>query len=270
MTGSPPFAADLAALAWLVELGADEALAEEPVDRFALAEAPPAPVAAPEPAPARRREAPTAARPAPPDPAQESAALAAACGTIEDLREAVAGFEGCALKKGARTTVFADGNPRARLMVIGEGPGREEDLTGLPFVGRSGRLLDLMLAAIGLSRKSPDAETAVYITNVLPWRPPGNREPSSAEVAMLSPFLVRHIELKAPAAILLLGSPATRTVLATSQGVARMRGKWADWRGIPVMPTFHPAAVLRDPIKKRDVWGDLLMLSERLEAGHGA
>lgn len=182
----------------------------------------------------------------------------------------MAGFDGCALKKGARTTVFADGNPRARLMVIGEGPGREEDLTGLPFVGRSGRLLDLMLAAIGLSRKSPDAAAAAYITNVLPWRPPGNREPASDEVAMLAPFLFRHIELKAPEVILLLGSPATRTVLATGQGVARMRGKWAEWGGIPVMPTFHPAAVLRDPIKKREVWGDLLMLSERLEAGHGA
>lgn len=256
------YAADLAALAWLVELGADEAVAETPVDRFALAEAPPAP----------RRE-PAAVVPAVPktatpvDPGLESAAIAASCATLEALREEVVGFDGCALKKGARSTVFADGNPLARLMVIGEAPGREEDQAGLPFVGRSGRLLDLMLAAIGLSRKAMEAKDSVYISNVLPWRPPGNREPSSDEVAMMAPFLFRHVELKAPEAILLLGSPATRTVLGTGQGVARMRGKWAEWRGIPVMPTWHPAALLRDSAKKRDAWADLLMLSARLEGG---
>lgn len=262
MSAAETHAADLAALAWLVELGADEAIAEAPVDRFALAEAPPAP----------RREAeaavPAAPEPAAPvDPGLESAAIAAACGTLEALREAVAGFEGCALRKGARSTVFADGNPLARLMVIGEAPGREEDQAGLPFVGRSGRLLDRMLAAIGLSRKAAEARDSVYISNVLPWRPPGNREPSGDEVAMMAPFLFRHVELKAPEAILLLGSPATRTVLGTGQGIARMRGKWADWRGIPVMPTWHPAALLRDPAKKRDAWEDLLMLAERLEGG---
>lgn len=266
MSVSETYAADLAALAWLVELGADEAVGEAPVDRFALAQAAPAP----------RREAPPAApaapKPAPPvDPGLESAAIAAACETLEALRAAVTGYEGCALKKGARSTVFADGNPLARLMVIGEAPGREEDQAGLPFVGRSGRLLDLMLAAIGLSRKAADPRNSVYISNVLPWRPPGNREPSSDEVAMMAPFLFRHVELKAPQAILLLGSPATRTVLGTKQGVARMRGKWAEWRGIPVMPTWHPAALLRDPAKKRDAWADLLTLSARLEGeGRGA
>lgn len=266
MSVSETYAADLAALAWLVELGADEAVGETPVDRFALAEAPPAP---------RREAAPAVAaapKPAPPvDPGLESAEIAAACGTLEALRAAVTGYEGCALKKGARSTVFADGNPLARLMVIGEAPGREEDQAGLPFVGRSGRLLDLMLAAIGLSRKADDPKDSVYISNVLPWRPPGNREPSSDEVAMMAPFLFRHVELKAPEAILLLGSPATRTVLGTKQGVARMRGKWAEWRGIPVMPTWHPAALLRDPAKKREAWADLLMLSARLEGeGRGA
>ena len=176
-------------------------------------------------------------------------------------------MEGIGLREGARSTVFADGNPAARLMVIGEAPGRDEDRAGLPFVGRSGQLLDRMLAAIGLSRHAAEPERAAYITNVLPWRPPQNRDPSADEAALLLPFLFRHIALKAPEAILLLGSPAVRAVLATESGITRMRGRWHAWRGIPVIATFHPAALLRDPTKKREAWADLLLLSQRLGGG---
>lgn len=254
-------AADLAALAWQVELGADEAIGEAPVNRFEIPAAAPPPRPLPEPAPA----------PAVPPVAAEvgSDGLASGCSDLAALKAAIAGFEGCALKQGARNLVFADGDPRARLMVIGEAPGRDEDREGLPFVGRSGQLLDRMLAAIGLSRRAEDPRSAAYITNVLPWRPPQNRDPSADEVSMMAPFLFRHIELAGPEVLLLLGSPAARTFLATGQGVTRLRGRWHDWRGVPVIATFHPAALLRDGAKKREAWADLLMLKARLDAGDG-
>lgn len=251
--------ADLAALGWMIELGADEAIGEVPVDRFEVARAEPA---SPRPA---VRAAPAAAPEAGPDGGTE--ALAAACRTLDDLRAAIAGFDGCALKRGARNLVFADGNPRARVMLVGEAPGRDEDMAGLPFVGRSGQLLDRMLAAIGLSRRAEAPEAAVYITNVLPWRPPQNRDPSSDEVAMMAPFLRRHIELVAPKALVVLGNSATKTLLATTDGITRLRGRWSDWRGVPVLPMFHPAALLREPTKKRAAWADLLRLRERLDGG---
>ncbi|MBP7000574.1 uracil-DNA glycosylase [Amaricoccus sp.] len=254
MAGLPDsFDDDLAALAWQVEMGADEAIGETPVDRFEAAPTP-APVAV-VPAPAPRPPA---------VPAEDSAGIAAACEDLPALRAAMAAFEGCALKRGARSLVFADGDPRARVMLVGEAPGREEDMAGLPFVGRSGQLLDRMLAAIGLTRKGEDPATSVYITNVLPWRPPANREPSSDEVAMMRPFLMRHIALKAPKVLVTLGSPATRTVLATATGINRLHGIWADLGGIPVLPMLHPAALLRAPERKREAWGDLLTLRERL------
>jgi uracil-DNA glycosylase family 4 len=252
-------AADLAALAWQLELGADEAIGEAPVDRFGLDDrsAPRHPAAAP---PAADAVAAVADQPG-------AGARAAACASLGELRAALEGLEGLSIRQGARSTVFADGNPAARLMVIGEAPGRDEDRAGLPFVGRSGQLLDRMLAAIGLSRHAAEPEKAAYITNVLPWRPPQNRDPSADEAALILPFLFRHIELKAPEAILLLGAPAVRNVLSTETGITRMRGRWHDWRGVPVMATFHPAALLRDPAKKREVWGDLLLLRKRLDGG---
>jgi len=253
----PDRAALLDALAWQVELGADEAIGDAPVDRFEALERAPRPVpaiaVAPEPAPA-------------PAPAGlGTAELAAACADLAALKAAMAGFDGCALKAGARNLVFADGNPAARLMVIGEAPGRDEDLAGLPFVGRSGQLLDRMLAAIGLSRRAEEPARSVYITNTLPWRPPQNREPSADEVAMMVPFLYRHIELKGPEALLLVGASALRTLMQTPEGITRMRGRWLDWRGVPVIATFHPAALLRDGTKKREVWADLLSLKARLD-----
>ncbi|HET9068414.1 MAG TPA: uracil-DNA glycosylase, partial [Amaricoccus sp.] len=174
------FAADLAALAWQVDLGADEAIAEAPVDRFDL----------PPPRPAPRAAATPAAPVVPsPDAGQGSAELAAGCADLAALRAAIGAFDGCSLKQGARNLVFADGDPAARQMVIGEAPGREEDREGLPFVGRSGHLLDRMLAAIGLSRRAEDPRLGAYITNVLPWRPPQNRDPSGDEAAKMLPFL---------------------------------------------------------------------------------
>ena len=251
------FAADLAALAWQIELGADEAIGEVPVSRFDLPAGRSVAVAAP----AAKLAPAGAAVVESPGPA----ALAAACGDLGALRAAIDGFEGSALRRGARNLVFSDGDPAARLMVIGEAPGRDEDREGLPFVGRSGQLLDRMLAAIGLSRRAEDPAHGAYITNVLPWRPPQNRDPSADETAMLAPFLFRHIELARPEVLLLLGSPAVRTVLGTAEGVTRLRGRWLDWRGVPAIATFHPAALLRDGTLKRDAWADLLKLKARLD-----
>ena len=253
---SAPERADLAALAWLVELGADEAIGEEPVDRFdAVAEVVTLAAAsepAPEPAPAAALDVATGA-------------LAATCGDLAALRSAMAAFDGCDLKRGAKNLVFSDGDPAARVMIVGEAPGRDEDLAGKPFVGRSGQLLDRMFAAIGLSRGAEAAADALYIANVLPWRPPQNRDPTSDEIAMMAPFLARHIELAAPEVIVTVGNSATRTLLETQLGITRLRGTWGEWRGVPVMPMFHPAALLRDPMKKRDAWADLLAVRARLE-----
>jgi len=250
------FEADLATLAWLVELGADEAICEEPVDRYEAAEAVVTREAVPEPE----------AEPAPPAALDAaSGAIAAACGDLAALRAAMAAFDGCALKRGAKNLVFSDGNPEARVMIVGEAPGRDEDLEGRPFVGRSGQLLDRMFAAIGLSRGTEAAADALYIANVLPWRPPQNRDPSGDEIAMMAPFLARHIELAGPEVIVTVGNSATRTLLETQLGITRLRGTWGEWRGVPVMPMFHPAALLRDPMKKRDAWADLLAVRARLE-----
>ena len=261
--------AELAALTWQIAARADEAIAEAPVDRFAAAAARKAEAATSAVEPARAQPTP-ASTARPPDAATDagadidSAALAAACADLDALRQAIADFEGCAFRRGARNLVFADGNRAARVLVVGEAPGREEDRAGLPFVGRSGQLLDRMFAAIGLSRQAADAADALYITNVLPWRPPQNRDPSGDEIAMMRPFLERHIELAAPQILVTMGNPATKTLLDTTTGITRMRGTWAAWRGIPLMPMFHPAALLRDPGKKRAAWADLLAVQARL------
>lgn len=269
----PVRAADLAALAWQIELGVDETIGEAPVDRFApeaRAEAAPAPGRAAAPIAAPATAAPAAVAPAAvaasaAAEAQGAAALAAGCVDLSALRAALEGFEGSALRRGARSLVFADGLPGARVMIVGEAPGREEDAAGRPFVGRSGQLLDRMLAAIGLSRTAEAPEAAVYITNVLPWRPPANRDPSGDEIAMLKPFLFRHIELAGPEILVLMGSAAARVVLERQDGIMRLRGRWTDWRGVPVMPMVHPASLLRDGSRKRAAWADLLAIRARLD-----
>jgi DNA polymerase len=256
----PAIAADLAALAWQVEMGADEAIGEAPVDRFAAARTKAAP-----------RAAPAALAPLPGSEDAGSEALAAACGDLEALRAAMERFEGCALKRGARNLVFSDGNPGARVMIVGEAPGQEEDREGRPFVGRSGQLLDRMLAAIGLSRRAEAPEDAVYITNVLPWRPPQNRDPAADEVTMMLPFLHRHVELADPEVLVVMGNAAAQALLGTMTGITRLRGTWVEWRGRPVLPMFHPEALLRSGELKRFAWADLLALRMRLDGGgvHG-
>lgn len=252
-----------ALLEWQVELGVTEAIADAPLDRFALPER-----AEPAPAAAQTPQATPRAAPAPEpafDPVAEAERLAGAAGDLPALAEALAAYAHCELRRGARSCVFADGQPQARVMIIGEGPGREEDLQGKPFVGPAGRLLDTMFAAIGLSREAPAPESALYITNTVPWRPPGNREPTPEELAMLRPFLARHVELAAPDLVVLMGNVACQSVLGR-RGILSLRGTWAEAWGRPVLPMLHPAYLLRNAEAKREAWADLLSLKARLKA----
>ncbi|MCB1404687.1 MAG: uracil-DNA glycosylase [Rhodobacteraceae bacterium] len=257
-----------ALLEWQVELGVSDAVLAEPVDRFARAEAmmemaadlATAPVA----------PLPGAAQPAiqsavqGPDPVAEATRLAGAARDLPALAEALQDFAHCELRRGARNCVFADGNPDARLMIIGEGPGADEDRQGRPFVGKAGQLLDQMFAAIGLSRTSPDPAASFYVTNTVPWRPPANREPTPEELAMLRPFLLRHIELAAPDVLVLVGNVACDALLG-QRGILRLRGTWVQTRGLPAMPMTHPAYLLRNPEAKREAWADLLAVRARLD-----
>lgn len=249
-----------ALLEWQAELGADECIGDAGVDRFA-ASAPPAPAAVAPMAQAAAPVAPMAAA----DPVAEAQALAARAGTLAELAALQAAYPHCELRKGARNFVFSDGNPAARVMLLGEAPGDNEDRQGKPFVGPAGQLLDRMLAAIGLDRAAPDPARAVYIANVLPWRPPGNRDPEPAEVAMMLPFVRRHIELVGPRVLVLMGNHACQAILG-QRGITRLRGQWSEAMGLPVLPMLHPAYLLRNPYAKRDAWADLLELQERLEA----
>jgi DNA polymerase len=302
----------LGTLKWLVDAGADDAVGEAPVNRFQAkaqtrsTDTSPSPLAGEGNANARvrshwegggsRTQTPPppsgfAARPLPqggrdraarPEPIRPTSVLnphahdndhigraleiANACNSLAELKAALESFEGCALKQFANTTVFADGNPEARVMFIGEAPGYEEDKTGLPFVGRAGKLLDKMLTAIGLDR------TSAYIINVLPWRPPDNRNPDLTEVAKCIPFLRRHIELHAPDIMVLLGGSPLRHVLGKTEGILSSRGKWLEYhvggRMVPVMPTLHPAYLLRQPAHKKLAWRDLLAIADKLQQNH--
>ncbi|MDQ7080463.1 MAG: uracil-DNA glycosylase [Paracoccaceae bacterium] len=271
MTGSEPHAEALAQLAWLVELGATEAISEQPVNRFEAADT--AKVAGRQETAVARQAAPLAEPAASPDrepleQAVETARqLAAGAGDLAALRAAIDAFEGCELKKGARNLVFADGDPVARLMIIGEAPGRDEDREGFPFVGRAGKLLDRMLAAIGLSRKADEAENAVYIANVMPWRPPQNRDPTPDEIAMMLPFLARHVALADPDLIVPMGNIACQALLGR-RGITRLRGQWTQAFDRPALPMFHPAYLLRSPARKREAWADLLEIQSRLKGSN--
>ena len=198
--------------------------------------------------------------------AGDSATLAKTATTLDELAAALESFEGCGLKKTAKSTVFSDGVSSARIMLVGEAPGQDEDRTGKPFVGRSGQLLDAMMATIGLSRASN-----LYIANVIPWRPPGNRAPSADELETCKPFILRQIELVAPEIIVLVGGTSAKTLLNTETGITRLRGKWHSLeiggRDIPALPFFHPAYVLRRPETKIDVWADLCALKQKLDMG---
>ena len=257
----------LALLRLQFEWGADEALYEAPFDRLARSSPPPvarSPAAPSAPAPMR----PPVAAPAPATGGAvgRAAAVAAAAQTREELRAALAAFDGCALAATATNLVFADGNPDAGLMFVGEAPGVEEDRAGLPFVGPSGRFLDRMLASIGLDR------TRFLITNLIPWRPPGNRNPTDAEVLLCLPFLHRHIALTRPRHLVLLGSLATKALTGSSAGIRSLRGKWLDLAvpglaaPVPTLPMLHPAYLLRTAGAKREAWADLIALRRRLDA----
>jgi len=261
--------AALALLRWYVEMGADEAIGAKPVNRFA-----PVPVVeVPTPVSRPRPQAAPATAAAPPkvlteslgEAAQSARRLAAAAETVAALAALVAGFDGCGLKHTATNTVFADGNPAAPVMVIGEGPGADEDRIGRPFVGRAGQLLDRMLAAIQLDRES------VHITNVVYWRPPGNRTPSTAEIAACLPFVLRHVALVHPKILVLAGGTAAGALLPGGQGITRLRGRWFDLEipglaaPVPTLPMFHPSFLLRSPERKREAWRDLLALRARLD-----
>jgi len=266
---------DLAALLrWYVDNGLDETIGEVAVDRFA----PPAPAVVPAvPPPAQRPIARTPTRTAPPPPlarppvplespqlVEDARELARRCTSVAELEAAVRAFEGCALKRTAKNTVFADGVAGAPVMIVGEAPGADEDRLGKPFVGVSGQLMDRMFEAIGMSRSRD-----LYITNILFWRPPGNRTPTLAEQAICLAFTRRHIELAQPKVLVLAGGTAAKAVLDTAEGIMRLRGKWTvlrldDGHELPTLPTFHPAYLLRTPASKRQSWYDLLALDKKL------
>lgn len=247
-----------ALLDWQVELGADEAIGDVPVNRYGLGD---------QAQPARMRaESPAPMADVPPTGADAPALarqLADSSRDLAALAAAMQAFDLCDLKRGARKFVFADGIPAARVMIVGEAPGREEDLEGRPFVGQAGQMLDRMLATIDLSRTHPDPGRTVYITNVLPWRPPSNRTPEAAEIAMFLPFLERHIALVQPDLIVLMGNTPCKALLGR-EGITRLRGQWVDVMGRPALPMFHPAYLLRNPAAKREAWADLLALKARL------
>lgn len=273
-------------------MGVDVTLADAPFDRFeesakakAAAESqaarrqlPPAEARRPMPtaefasqgAPARL---PVAAGPTAQVPTEatvmQARAAAQSAKTLDELKALIQAFDGCNLKLTAKNTVFADGNPASKLMLVGEAPGRDEDIAGLPFVGRSGQLLDRMLNAIGYSRNQN-----AYIANVIYWRPPGNRDPSDVEIAICRPFILRQIELIDPTLIIFLGAQPAKALLggeAVKQGINKLRGRWCELeigsKRFKALPTFHPAYLLRTPIKKREAWRDFLTAKVFLENG---
>ncbi len=247
-------------LRWYAAMGVDEAIDATPQDRLTPPMPPPpkampSPIAAPVPAVASATGTNAA----------NARKLAESATTLEELRTAIASFDGCALRRTATNTVFADGTPHAPVMILGEAPGADEDRIGRPFVGRSGQLLDRMLAAIGLDR-----QRNVYITNVLFWRPPGNRKPSDEEIATCLPFVWRHIALNAPKLVVLCGGTATSAMLGRREGIMKLRGQWFDLavpgldQLIPALTTYHPSFLLRAPARKSEAWRDFLELRSKI------
>jgi len=257
-----------------VEAGVDLALDETPHNRFAEPKPertqarPPA-----QPSPSKASSAPSAPSPralpkaaasAPEEVASMAREQARHAQSLEELEAILAGFDGCALKFSAKNLAFADGNPEGRVMLVGEAPGADEDRIGKPFMGRSGQLLDRMLATIGLDRSQ------VYVANIVPWRPPGNRTPTPQEIAICKPFIARQIELASPEIVLCLGGPAAQNLLGLKDGILRTRGRWftyktEDGREIRALPTLHPAYLLRQPLQKRLGWRDFQALRRALD-----
>lgn len=273
----------LAALQWHIDAGADEALGTAPRRPAPAAREQKEVAAAAAPSSSPRLSAVSPSAPPPsgllpgtPDLRAEAVRLARAASTLDELRAAVESFDGVALKKTATNLVFCDGNPKARVMLVGEAPGADEDRLGRPFVGVSGQLLDRMLKWIGLDRTAEDPDGALYISNILNWRPPGNRTPTPQEVEVSLPFIEKHIALVRPQVLILAGGVATKALLGTGEGISKLRGRFHDYRPltaelfdappppVPALATYHPAYLLRTPSQKRLVWHDFLMLRHRL------
>ncbi|MAF68824.1 MAG: uracil-DNA glycosylase [Micavibrio sp.] len=284
--------AALSALEWYVDNGVTDVLEEAPVDKTkAVAKSAPPKTENSQSAPSVAQTLPEAEKSAPaqvqksanvmgtPEAIKKATELAKAATTLDELREAIAAFDGLSVKKTAQNLVFSDGNPQAKIMVIGEAPGADEDEQGKPFVGSSGQLLDKILGSIGLSRTAENPNDALYISNILNWRPPGNRTPTPAEMAIALPFIERHIQLVSPRILILVGNTPMKSLLDTKEGIVKMRGKWHDYEtvtdigGAPeqsviALPTFHPAYLLRNPKKKKTVWQDMIFLQKkRVELG---
>jgi DNA polymerase len=249
---------DRALLEWQVELGADDAIQDTPVDRYALEAAKPKPTVETPGAP------PAVAEPVKVDVVAEARTAAKNAPDLPALAASLQAFEHCEIKRGARSFVFSDGNPAARVMIVGEAPDRDEDRAGKPFVGVAGQLLDRMLAAIDLGRDHDDPARLAYIANVMPWRTPSNRAPEPAEIAMMLPFLERHITLADPDIVVLMGNTPCQALLGRT-GITRMRGTWTEVLGKPCLPMFHPNHLMRNSAAKREAWADLLDLNARLK-----
>ncbi len=253
---------------WYTQVGVTETIGEEPLQKKGVALQSLKPKAMPLPIATLQQPMPSSPQPLkrPEHMSSESRTLANTAQTLDELRQIIENFDGCALKKTATNTVFGDGNPNAGVMLVGEAPGADEDLQGKPFVGRSGKLLDLMFETIGLTR----AEN-LYISNIIPWRPPGNRQPTTAETTICMPFIQRHIELVNPKHLVFVGGVSAKTLMDSKEGIMRLRGKWVEYQSpglkgpIKAMPIYHPAYLLRSPGQKRRAWQDLLTI--QLELG---
>ncbi|MCB1531066.1 MAG: uracil-DNA glycosylase [Rhodospirillales bacterium] len=266
--GTAPHILLKAALEWHLEAGADEALVDGPVDRTAAPDLPRKPDLPEITAASADLPGAAAAR-------REAVTRAQACQTLEELKQAIQDFDGLAIKKTATQIVFADGNPKAHVMLVGEAPGGDEDRLGRPFVGVSGQLLDRILKCVGLDRTGESPENALYISNILNWRPPGNRTPTPAEIEIALPFIERHIALVAPKVLIFCGGVSAKALLGRSEGISRLRGQLHDYHPrtdgiggglapIPALATYHPAYLLRTPAQKKAVWADMLMLQRHI------
>lgn len=263
-----------AALQWYIDHGVDEALGDVPIDRTVFV--PPQPAQSPETPKKKKPVAQSSIIQQVPSEPMIGAAQAIAqahdiarqCQSLEALKSAIQSFDGLSIKKTAANLVFADGNPQSSMMVIGEAPATEDDRQGKPFLGAEGQLMDKILASIGLSRSAEDMNHAAYLTNILNWRPPGNRTPSQAELDIALPFLRRHVTLAAPKMIILCGGLVAKALLDKTESISKLRGRFHDYEGIPTAVTYNPAYLLQTPAQKRAVWADMLMIkAKRAELG---
>lgn len=268
------YTADIAALGWYIDSGVNEILSDVPQDRTKLVEVQVSPVQMS--SPRAQGDAPAAAFLGKTDAYEEALKLAQAANTLEELAQAISVFDGVAIKKTATNMVFSDGNPKARIMLVGEAPGADEDRQGKPFVGVSGQLLDRILKCIDLDRSEENPAKSVYISNILNWRPPGNRTPNEAEIAVSLPFIEKHIQLIQPDVLILCGGVSAKALLGSVDSISRLRNRWHDYKpqtqglvasakSIPAIATYHPSFLLRTPSQKKAVWKDVLEIAGKIK-----